>query len=100
MADKNYLKYKYDFIEKHCKHGKVDWHCETSPMDENGQYVKQYIFADGACMTEINRPVYETVNVEVEVKGVKIKTQIDVKLLETECWHTDDAKSIKFYERF
>ena len=94
---KEYLKYKDAFIKKH---GKGDWHADTSSMDEDGRYVKTYVFSDGATMVEVNRPVYETVDVEVEVKGVTVKTQVEVKLFETECWNTDNAKSVKFYELF
>ena len=88
-----YIEYKNAFIKKH---NKADWAVHTSPMDEYGQYVKNYIFTDGATLTEVNRPVYETVI--VEVKGVKV--DVVVKLMETEAWNTDDAKSVKFYERW
>ena len=92
-----YIEYKNAFIKKHSK---ADWSVHTSPMDEYGQYVKNYIFTDGATLTEINRPVWETVEVETEVKGVKVVIKQDVKLFETEAWNTDDAKSVKFYERW
>ena len=92
-----YIDYKNAFIKKH---NKADWTVHTSPMDENGQYVKNYVFTDGATLTEINRPVWETVEVETEVKGVKVTIKQDVKLFETEAWNTDDARSVKFYERW
>lgn len=92
-----YLEYKRNFIEKH---GDADWTVHTSPMDEYGQYVKNYVFTDGATLTEVNRPVYETVEVETEVKGIKVVIKQDVKLMETEAWNTDDAKSVKFYEKW
>lgn len=91
-----FAEYKKNFINSH----KGDWTVTTSPMDEYGQYVKTYAFESGATMTEINRPVWETVETEVEVKGIKVKVKETVKLLETECWTTDDAKSVKFYELF
>lgn len=88
-----YIEYKNAFIKKH---NEADWTVHTSPMDEYGQYCKNYIFTDGAVLTEINRPVYETA--EVEVKGVKV--EVTIKLMETEAWNTDDAKSVKWYEKW
>ena len=88
-----YIEYKNAFIKKH---NSADWTVNTSPMDEYGQYCKNYIFTDGATLTEINRPVYETA--EVEVKGVKV--EVTIKLMETEVWNTDDAGSVKFYEEW
>lgn len=85
--------YKQNFIKKH---GKNDWRVETSSIDEYGKYVKIWIFGDGAQLTEVNRPVWE--KVKVWVKGVEI--EVDVKLFETECWNTDDAKSYKWYEKY
>ena len=92
-----YLEYKKAFIEKHKK---ADWTVHTSPMDEYGQYVKNYLFTDGATLTEVNRPIYENVEAEVEVKAIKFTLRQQVKLMETEAWNTDDAKSVKFYERW
>ena len=92
-----YIEYKHNFIKKH---NKADWAVHTSPMDEYGQYVKNYIFTDGATLTEVNRPVFENIEVETEVKGIKITIRETVKLMETEAWNTDDAKSVKFYERW
>lgn len=92
-----YLDYKGKFIQRHSK---SDWTVHTSPMDSSGTYVKNYVFTDGAVLTEVNRPVYETVEAEVEVKGVKVKIKQEVKLMETEAWNTDNAESVKFYERW
>jgi len=88
-----YIEYKNAFIKKH---NEADWTVHTSPMDEYGQYCKNYIFTDGAVLTEINRPVVETV--KVEVKGIEV--EVEVKLMETEAWNTDDAKSVKWYEKW
>ena len=93
----NYIDYKNEFIKRH---NDSDWSVHTSPMDDYGQYVKNYIFTDGATLTEVNRPVYEMVEVEVEVKGGKVKIKQEVKVMETEVWNTDDSKSVKFYERW
>lgn len=92
-----YLDYKRNFIKKHSK---ADWTTETSSMDEDGKYVKYYNFTDGAQLIEVNRPVWETVEVEAEVKGIKIMIKQEIKLFETEAWNTDDATSYKFYELF
>lgn len=92
-----YLDYKRAFIKKHSK---ADWTVDTSAMDADGKYVKTYIFTDGAQLIEVNRPVWETVEVEVEVKGVKVILKEQVKLFETEAWNTDNANSVRFYERF
>lgn len=92
------INYINAFVMKHGRKG--DWSVITSPMQQDGTYIKNYIFDDGAQLTEVNRPVYETVKVEVEVKGIKVPTEVQVKLLETECWNTDNANSVKFYERW
>ena len=94
---KTYAEYKKAFIQKH---NKADWTVDTSAMRQDGTYVKTYIFTDGAVLTEVNRPVWETVEAEVEVKGVKVTLKQDIKLFETEAWNTDNAMSVKFYEKF
>lgn len=91
------LEYKAAFIKKH---GKGDWRVETGPMDEYGKYVKVYVFSDGATMTEVNRPVDEVVDVVAEVKGIKITEKLTVRLMESEIWHSDNAKSVFFYEKW
>lgn len=58
-------------------------------------YRKHYIANDGAEMWEDNRVITE--EVEVEVRGIKCKAI--VKMWETECWSTDDSKSIYFYQQ-
>lgn len=72
-----------------------DWKVETSPMDEYGVYVKTYICSNGNVLTEVNRPVYETV--EVEVRGVKV--QVPVKLFESEMF-SNKFGSVLTYEKF
>jgi hypothetical protein len=69
-------------------------------MRPDGGYVKTYVFGDGAVLTEVNRPVYETAKATTEVKGVKVVIEKEVKLMETEAWNTDDAKSVRFYEEW
>lgn len=93
----NYLDYKQAFIKKH---NKADWTVHTSPMDQYGQYTKNYVFTDGATLTEINRPVFREVQAEVEVEGITVVIKDTVKLMETEAWNTDDARSVRFYEKW
>ena len=76
-------------------HEADDWKVETSPMDEYGKYVKTYICDNGNVITEVNRPIYETV--DVEVKGVK--TQVQVKLFESEMF-SNKWGSVFTYEKF
>ena len=92
-----YLDYKRNFINNHKK---ADWTVETSAMDADGKYHKTYIFTDGAQLIEVNRPIWETVEVETEVKGIKVVIKEKVKLFETEAWNTDNATSVKFYEKW
>ena len=90
------VEYINDFIRKHG----CNWEVHTSPLREDGYYIKTYIFDDFTSLYELNRPIFETISVEVEVKGIKIPVETRVKLLESECWNTDDATSVKFYERW
>ena len=76
-------------------HEAEDWKVETSPIDEYGTYVKTYICDNGNVITEVNRPVYETA--EVEVKGVKMDVQ--VKLFESEMF-SNKWGSVFTYDKF
>lgn len=87
---KEYETKKRDFLNE-----ADNWNVETSPMDEYGTYVKTYMCDNGNVLTEVNRPVYETV--EVEVKGVKCEVQI--KLLESEMF-SNKWQSVYRYEKF
>lgn len=91
LTTAEYEKKKIAFLHKHS-----DWQVETSPMDEYSTYHKTYTCTDGAQWTEVNRPVFKTVEVEVN----KCKVKVEVKLFETEGWSTDDAISIYCYEKF
>lgn len=92
-----HTEYIQDFIKKHSK---SDWQVITSYLTEDGGYTKTYVFDDGATLTEVNRPVYEKVEVKTTVKGIPVVISDYVKLFESECWNTDNAKSVKFYERW
>ena len=78
------------FVQRH-EVAKVDTSAFT-----NGGYYKTYLCEDGAFGKEINREVYE--KAEVEVKGLKIT--VEVKLLETEWFDSDNVKSIYMYQRY
>lgn len=95
ITTSEYEKRKIAFLHKHS-----DWTVETSPMDEYGRYHKTYACTDGAVWTEINEPVYETAEAEVEVKGVKFTIKQEVKLFRTEGWSTENPTSIYCYEKF
>ena len=89
-STQEYNKAKIEFLQR-----SDDWKVETSPMDEYGQYVKTYICSNGDVLTEVNRPVYETV--DVEVRGLKM--QVQVKLFESEMF-SNRFSSIYTYEKF
>lgn len=88
------MKQYYEVIQKFVAKHSIE-KVETSPFVD-GQYYKNYLGENGSAGTEINRVVYETV--EVEVKGLKVK--VEVKLLETEWFDTDNGKSIYMYQRY
>lgn len=95
LTTREYEKAKIDFLHRH-----DDWRVETSPMDKYSCYHKTYICTDGAVWNEVNTPVWEKAEAEVEVRGIKVKIQQDVKLFYTEGWSTDDARSICCYEEY
>lgn len=90
VSMKEYYETVSKFVNKH-EVAKV----ETSAF-VNEQWYKDYLCEDGAFGKEINRTVYE--KVEVEVKGLKIN--VDIKLLETEWFDTDNGKSIYVYQKY
>lgn len=90
VSMKEYYEAVSKFVNKH-EVAKV----ETSPMTNN-QWYKDYLCDDGATGKEINRVVYE--QVEVEVKGLKVK--VEIKLLETEWFDTDNGTSIYMYQAY
>lgn len=90
LSNKDYEAKKINFL-----HESDDWKVKTSPMDEYGRYIKTYVCSNGDVLTEVNRPVYETV--EVEVKGVK--TEVQVKLFESEMF-SNKWGSVFTYDKF
>lgn len=92
MTYKEFDEIKRRFFKKHHN----DFGTYTSPMNSYGEYHKDYIFTDGAQWTETMRPVFRDVPITVENVGITV----NVKLLETEAWNTEDSRSIYYYERF
>ena len=95
MATLNYQEYttkKNAFFEKH----KYDFRVSTSPMDVYGRYCKDYIFEDGASWHEVVSPTFESATTEIK----KVKINVEVKMLRTEFYNTDDATSNCYYEKF
>ena len=83
---------KIKFMEKH----NFDYTVETSSMNEYGEYHKVYVFEDGANWYENMRPVWEKATVEVK----RVPCTVEIKLLETEFYSSEDAQSKYYYERF
>jgi hypothetical protein len=90
LTSKDYEAKKHAFLNE-----ASDWRVETSAMDEYGRYVKTYVCDNGNVLTEVNRPVYETA--EVEVKG--IKTSVQVKLFESEMF-SNKWQSVYMYDKY
>lgn len=87
--------YKMSFFRKHGN----DWHVETSSLygDRGDHYMKTYICADGAQMTEVNGPEWR--DADVTVSGVKVGTE-SVRVWVTELWTTDNAASVYYVSRY
>lgn len=95
MATVNYKEYtqqKDAFFKKH----NYDFRIETSSMDEYGRYHKDYIFDDGAVWHEDMCPTFEEATVEIK----KVNVKVEVKMLRTEFYNTDNATSNYYYEKF
>lgn len=91
-----YIQDKQAFFNKHDN----EFTIQTSSMDEYSRYHKEYIFDDGAIWYESYSPEWFTQTVEVDVKGVAIKTDVEVKLFRTEFWNTDNSSSKYYYEKY
>lgn len=87
--------YKKAFFARH----NHDWTVSTSALDEYDRYVKVYTCADGAQLTEVNGPEWMDVTITLSITGQQIKTD-RIKVFVTECWSTDDAHSVKWYEAY
>ena len=88
------LDYKRDFFRKH---GGME-SCSTSGMTEYGTYVKTYTTTDGkGVLAEINGPAWLPERWTNNTTGEQRTEQ--AKYWCTEIFHTDDAKSRKWYSR-
>lgn len=88
----SYTDAKQKFFKRHDN----SFRAQTSQMDEQGIWHKEYIFDDDAVWYETYTPVVEQANASIH--GMSFK--VDVKLLRTEFWCTDDSKSNYYYERW
>ena len=91
-ADQEYRRIKDRFFAKH----KHDFKTTTGPMDSYGRWYKDYTFADGANWHEDYYPTWETGIAIVH----DVEVPVDVKMLRTEYYSTDDAESRYIYEQF
>jgi len=87
-AEKHEFFKKYPLIE-----------VETSTMNEYSEYFKTYICEKGQVWCEKMGPEYASTEVEVEIKGVKVKQTIEVKLFKTEFWSTKQGSKF-YYEKY
>ena len=95
MTISNYDEYMADkkaFFNKYNN----DFEVQTSQMDSYGSYSKTYIFSDNAIWYEVMTPTYEQATVEIK----KVMVKVEVKMLRTEYFSTDDAHSKYYYEKF
>ncbi len=83
------------FFNKHNSNYDSDYTCNTSPMTDDGVYIKTYCFTDGANWYERMSPAYETVTVKVH--GVQFETQ--VKLQKIEYWSSEMGSRF-YYEKW
>lgn len=87
-----YQSIKEAFFKEH----NYDFKVGTSELDEYGVYYKTYVFEDNAIWFERMSP--EFIKEAVELKFTKV--DVEVKMLRTEFWNTDDSTSRYCYEKF
>lgn len=75
-----------------CKHNN-DFQCDTQGNSAE-YYHKSYVFEDGAVWHEVMQKIYK--NAEADVYGFKIP--VEVELMQTEFWSSDDAESRYYFE--
>ena len=89
-----YNEYKRAFI---ARHSACNWRVVTSPMVDD-TYVKNYIFEDGAVLSEINSIESLHIPAAVDINDRAAHLLQDRPIFVTECFNTDDPKSYKWYE--
>lgn len=87
--------YKKAFFQAHNN----DWHVETSQLygERGDHYMKTYICADGAQMSEVNGPEWR--DADIMVSGVRVGSE-SVRVWVTELWTTDNPTSVKYVSRY
>lgn len=87
--------YKKSFFDRHGN----DWHVETSSLygEHGDHYMKTYICADDAQMSEVNGPEWRQADIIAD--GVKVGSET-VKVWVTELWTTDNPASVKYISRY
>ena len=88
----SYSEYVEEF-KKFCHKHNNDFNCTTTGHSAE-YYHKTYMFSDGATWYEVMTKIYE--NVEAEAHGIKIP--VEVELMKTEFWSSDDAESKYYFE--
>lgn len=89
---KEYAEDKKSFFEKH----DYDFTCDTTGMNQYGEYSKTYIFADGARWLEHMGTEYCKTTAVV----MKAKVEVEVKMFRTEYYSSENAESKRYYEKF
>lgn len=91
-AEREYRNIKDKFFDKH----NHDFQTYTSAMDSYGRWYKDYCFADGSLWHEDYYPTWEYAKVTIH----EVVIDVEVKMLRTEYYSTDDAESRYVYEKF
>lgn len=83
---------KNQFFTRH------DWDFEltTSPMADDGSYIKTYAFADSSVFFERMSHVVESVNVTVH--GVQVETKVELQKITY--WSLDNSRERSYFERW
>lgn len=89
----NNLDYKREFFRKH---GGLQ-HVDTSSLDQYDYYRKTYTTTDGSLLFEVIGPAWRPVTWTNERGETRTEQE---KVLSIECWHSDDARSVKWYEKY
>ena len=83
---------KKAFVIAHMEH---DMKIHTSSLDENNSYHKEYCFDDGSTFYEVMTREFN--KVPVLIHGIEFS--VNVELLKTEFWSSDDSVSRYYYEK-
>lgn len=84
-----YRSEKKRFFSKHNN----DFQCETQGSSAE-YYRKTYVFGDGSTWYEVMNRISKPVNVEVNLTNITV----NIDLLQTEYWNSDEGESKFYYE--